>query len=209
VGIRTLDSFRGSLSLVLGNKTQGNERLDEWINDGVEELFGLMDLEGRRTSDTFQTVAAQEEYVLPANCLAILVLSIGKRLLWRPIENYQLLDNAKTGKPRIYTRVDRTLFLHPIPNDVFTVSRFFIKSPTRLTGVDDVTELPPMFDRVVHLLASKNALLDVGMEEKATTFYQTAVNLLRTLPTEEWLESAGPTDGGVQVARSIGDLQGR
>lgn len=209
MGLQNLEGFRDRLNLPLGEKRQGNERLDGWINDAQIELFGELDLQGRRTCQTTPTVIDQREYNVPLDLLAILVLrdtTNKKRLIRTAIENFKLFDETTKGNPTRYVRVDDLIFLFPVPDTVLTLQMFLIKEPAILTAATDTSELPAMFDRVIHLLALRSALLDLDEGDRATLIFQSAQNMLRTLPTEEWLESQSPQEG-IQIARSLLDLQ--
>lgn len=212
MGVDTLADYRDLLNLALGDKGQTNERLDRWINAAIEELFVMLDIEGRRICAQTPTIEGQERYLLPANCVATLVLSditSKKRLTKVAIENYEKLDPTRTGKPRQYARVDRHLYLYPIPDGEYLIHMFYVKAPTQLSSASDVSELTSAYDRVIHLLATRNGMLDLGMDEKATTRYQTAINQLRMIPTEEWLESQNVAERGIEIARSESDIRSR
>lgn len=208
MGLETLDGFRDSVNLALGDKSQFNERLDRWINDGLQELFVMLDIEGRRVCAQTTTVVDQEKYTLPDDLIATLVLTDRtnkKRLLKTSIENFEKLDPSRTGKPLNYARVDRDFFLHPVPNGNFLIHMFYIKEPAQLTAGTDVTELTAAYDRVVHLLAVRSALIDLGETDKATFFFQVAQNRLRSIPDEFELEAQNPAEG-IQIATSHRDL---
>lgn len=208
MGTENLDGFRDSVNLALGDKSQFNERLDRWINDGLEELFVMLDIEGRRTCAQLTTVKDKNNYVLPVNLIAMLVLTDRtnkRRITKTPIENFERLDAASKGQPKVFARVDRQIFLHPIPSGAFLLQQFYIKAPDRFTVGTDVSELITSYDRVIHLLAVRSAMIDLGETEKATFFHQVATNRLRLIPTEEWLESQVPATG-VEIARSAQDI---
>lgn len=209
MGNRNLDEFRDSLNLVLGDKAQFDERLDRWINDAIEELFVMLDIEGRRECAQTTTVADQEDYLLPTNLVGVLVLTDRtnrRRILRTSIENFERLDPGLRGQAKLYARVDRQLFLHPVPGTTGDILHmFYIKAPDVLVVGSDVSELTSAYDRVIHLLAAKNAMLDLGELEKATFFFQTAQNMIRTIPTEEWLEGQVPSQG-IEIARTAEDL---
>ncbi len=209
MGLETLGGFRDSVNHALGERRQGNERLDQWINEAHVELFAELDLQGRRACGTTSTVIDQRTYDIPSTLIAVLVLlntTTKKRLIRTSIENFQGLDQATTGSPTRYSRVDSLLYVHPLPNVVETVNLFYIKEPAPLALNADTSELATMFDRVIHLVALRNALIDLNETERATTVFQIAQNKMRALPTEEWLESKGPQEG-IQIARSFADLQ--
>ncbi len=209
MGLETLDNFRTSVNLALGEKRQGNERLDRWINDAQIELFAELDIQGRRTCATASTVADQREYNVPTDLIASLVLrdtTNKKRILRTSIENFELFDITTTGKPSRYTRVDDLFHIFPLADAVYNLQLFYIKQPAILTSGSSVSELPAMYDRVIHLIALRNALIDLEEDDRATFIFQIAQNKLRVLPTEEWLESQNPQEG-IQIAQSLRDLQ--
>lgn len=209
MGLETLSGFRDSVNLALGDKRQGNERLDQWINEALIELFGELDIQGRRTCATAPTIIDQEEYSVPTDLLAVLVLrdiTNKKRLIRTAIENFQLFDGTTKGNPTRYVRVDNLFHLFPIPDAVQTLEMFYIREPVVLSVATDTSGLPSMYDRVIHLIALRNALIDLEENDRATFIFQTAENKLRKLPTEEWLESQNPQEG-IQIARSLQDLQ--
>lgn len=208
MGLETLDGFRDSVNLALGEKAQFNERLDRWINDGLQELFVMLDLEARRTCQQITTVDGTEKYTLPANLVATLVLTDRtnrRRLLKTSIENFEQLDPNKSGQPKTYARVDRSLYLNPVPDGAYLIHMFYIKEPDQLTAGTDVSELTAAYDRVIHLLAVRSALIDLGQHEKATFFFQVAQNRLRQIPNEFELEGENPAET-IQIATSRGDL---
>lgn len=208
MGVETLAGFRDSLNLALGDKGQFNERLDRWINDGLEELFVMLDIEGRRVCAQLTTTVDEDKYILPLNLIATLVMTDRtnkRRILKTSVENYERLDAALTGQPKVYARVGRQIFLHPIPNGAFLIQQFYIKRPDRFALGTDVSELISAYDRVIHLLAARNAMIDVGEFDKATFLFQTASNMVRAIPTEEWLEGQVPSQG-IEIARTFADM---
>ena len=208
MGIETLEGFRDSVNLALGDKSQFNERLDRWINNGLEELFVILDIEGRRTCAQLTTVKDKNNYLLPLNLIAMLVLTDRtnkRRITKTPIENFERLDAASKGQPKVFARVDRQIFLHPIPSGAFLLQQFYIKAPDRFTVGTDVSEMITAYDRVIHLLAVRSALIDLGENDRATFLFQTATNMVRAIPTEEWLEGQVPAMG-VEIARSAEDI---
>ena len=209
MGLETLTGFRDGINLALGEKRQGNERLDQWINDGVIELFGELDIQGRRQGATADTVIDQREYDVPADLLAMLVLrnnTTKKRMIKTSVENFQLFDVTTVGSPTHYMRAGAFISVFPLPNVVEQLELFFIKEPPALALPTDTSGLPSMYDRVIHLIGLRNALIDLEENERATFTFQIAENKLRKLPTEEWLESQNPQEG-VAIARTFRDLQ--
>ncbi len=209
MGFETLEGFRESVNLALEGDRQANERLDRWINDAQVELFAELDIQGRRTCGTTSTVKDQREYTIPPDLLAVLVLrdtTSKRRVIRTAIENFKLFDETTVGEPTRYARVDDLLFLFPLPDAVFTLQMFYIKEPAQMVAGTDKSQLPKMYDRMIHLIALRNGLIDLEKSERATLVFQIAENKLRKLPNEEWLESQGPAEG-IQIARDFRDLQ--
>ena len=209
MGLETLAGFRESINHALGQKRQGNERLDRWINEGHIELFGELDIQGRRTCGVTDTVVDQREYSVPPDLLATLVLrdlTNNRRLIRTSIENFKLFDEGTEGNPTHYMRVDDLLFIFPRPNAVVTIQMFYVKEPGVLAEGTDNSELPLMYYRIIDLIGLRNALVDLGDRDRATLIANFTTAQLRSLPTEEWLESQKPQEG-IQIARSFRDLQ--
>lgn len=168
----------------------------------------MLDLEARRVCAQITTVAGTEKYTLPTDLVATLVVTDRtnkKRLLKTSIENFEQLDPSRSGRPKTYARVARDLYLNPVPDGAYLIHMFYIKEPSELAAGTDVTELTAAYDRVVHLLAVRSAMIDLGNEERATFFHQVAMNRLRQIPNEFELEGENPAET-IQIATSRGDL---
>lgn len=209
MGVRTLAEFRFRLNRALrqagGEKEQeGNELLDQWINEAVLEIPAIIDLESRRSTATVPTVVDQVAYVLDTTLVGLLMVKDNtnkRKLIKLATENFYLKDPAARGVPIHYTRVDRDLLVWPTPSAVYTLEYLFIAEPPVMTAGSDVTEYPKAYDRAVHLLAQRNAFEDIGEEDKATRRYQTAINYLRNLPTPSDLEG-NTLQGGIEMPGS-------
>lgn len=210
MGLRTLDQFRDRLSLSLGeHRPPGNERLDDWINDGILEVVSILELPQREDTQTFVTVIDQIPYALAAGTTGVLAVrdtDNDRRLTKISPENFFGLDPASKGRPERYARIGDNLHLWPTVNGTWTIEYLRTADPTLLSAGTDVTDFPASIDRAVQLLAKRNAFEDLGFEDKATRAYQTAVNYLRTLPLPGDLESAALSDG-IQIPRTMEELQ--
>ena len=76
MGVRTLAEFRFRLNRALrqagGEKEQeGNELLDQWINEAVLEIPAIIDLESRRSPTTVPTVIDQSAYVVDTTLVGL------------------------------------------------------------------------------------------------------------------------------------------
>ncbi len=211
MGLKTLADFRASVNVALGEKSQFDERLDDWVNAGLQELFAILDVEARRTTGTVNTVADSETVALPADLTAVLNVTDTtnkRRLIKTSIENFQAFNPGNTGISKYYARVDRELFLHPVPTEILPLHLVYIKEAIPLTADDDVTELGAQYDRIVHLLAVRSALIDLHQEERATFMYQVAMNALAAIQTAFEMEAQAPAEG-IRIARNFEDLQRR
>ena len=98
MGVRTLEEFRFRLNRALrqagGEKEQeGNELLDQWINEAVLEIPAIIDLESRRSTTTVSTVVDQVAYVLDATLVGLLMVKDNtnkRKLIKLGTENFYL-----------------------------------------------------------------------------------------------------------------------
>lgn len=211
MGYHTLGDFRTRLNLSLGEKRQGNERLDFWINDAVFELPTLphVKLDSMKECVTTETVKDQESYAFPADFYAMISVADtenGNRLLYLALENFQLKKRVNhSGTPKYWSQRENALLLWPTPNGIYDLELFYWKEPARLLLEADTTPFPSVYDRAVHLLSVRNALMDLGMRDDATFTFQTAMNYVRTIMSPDDMEANAPQKG-VEIARSEADL---
>jgi len=80
-------------------------------------------------------------------------------LPWDEFRQVYMIGNARTqeGRPTVYTiKPDDTLILHPIPNDVFTVTGEYYRTPDKMEVNDDEPIFPERFHLAVMWLALKH-----------------------------------------------------
>jgi hypothetical protein len=71
-----------------------------------------------------------------------------------PMGYYEWRDaypfNPETGEPTFYIiRPDEDIILYPTPNDVYTLSAEYWKSPTRMSANASTSPIPSQFDRLI------------------------------------------------------------
>lgn len=204
MGLRTLEEFRFRLNRTLKPAQEGNELLDQWINEAIAEIQVILDLPSRYATTTVSTVVDQIPYTLNTSLIGLVAVrdTTNDRLLLKlGYTNFFQRDPASTGQPTHYSRLDRDLVVWPTPDAVMTLEYLGTMTHAVLTSSTDVTEYTAAYDRAVHLLAQRNAFEDLGDEDRATRRYQTAVNYLRSLPTPD--DDEGNALGeGIQIPTS-------
>jgi hypothetical protein len=93
-----------------------------------------------------------------------------------------LRQGVKTQrKPSIIVvKPDKTLIFDVPPDDVYSLTGDYWKTPTKMTANDDVSEIPVQFHRIIVVQAK----LWFAEEEEIPTVYQSASSELRTLLME-------------------------
>lgn len=212
MGLLTFEEFRDDLNFALADKKQpGNTRLGRWVNKGYFEAAMLIEYDGLKECATTPTVVDQQEYQVPSDFLAVISVAMpdyDRVLLETSLSAMHRSDPDVTGIPKFYATRQESVYLWPVPDEVDkTIEMFYIEEPAALSGTSDVTVLPQVYDQAVHWLALRNALLDLGQVERATTFYQTAVNYVRSIMSQMEQGSESQKEG-LTIARSEADLFG-
>lgn len=96
---------------------------------------------------TSSTVASQQTYTLPTDCLFVDMLQITSgtrtwelnRREWTDFEDYWS-QNTTTGVPSDWSVEQNTLYLAPTPNAIFTLTISYVKSLTTLSADADTNE---------------------------------------------------------------------
>jgi len=208
MGYLTLKDFRDELNLSLGDHRQtSNERLDRWINLGYLQAVNESWFEGIKEVATTSTVADQRKYDVPTDLMAIVGiadLTSKHRLIKRSWANFQLLDRDVTGEPRFYCRRRRSLYLWPVPDDVYELEINYLEEICPMIEDTDRTVLPQAYDPWIIHLSKVQAWGALGNEQKQGYYTQLASREFGRLPTDTF--SMDELGEGVDIARSFEDL---
>jgi hypothetical protein len=194
MGLITLTDLRTDLQTVLGNKGIAEAALDRYINFGYYDLAGAIEFEALTVQTALSTTASQayiNNATTPSTALVVLMLrdSTNDSLLgWVPRNEYFRRKQASTGVPQVWTRHPNSgvpsLFLHPVPNGVFSVEVTTIEPPTALSNGTDVSVLPTIYDPALFQLAVHHGLLAQNEEQRAMAWLGRAIAYLESRITE-------------------------
>lgn len=74
-----------------------------------------------------------------------------QKILPSDMENMMMIGDR--GKPRLYSYYDRSLYLNPVPDDIYTIR--LILTPLRVADIREVTELSVWFTEAFDLIKSR------------------------------------------------------
>lgn len=219
MGFYTLKDYREELNFALGDKAQSsNIPLDRWTNRAYHEVVGRMaaDLTDLQSVEVITTTACDPSYRVPAlnppapdrRFLAILSvadLTNKRRLLYMPLRNFHLKDQAICSQPEIYSKQGAEIILWPAPRSPISIQVYGVLEPLPMAAEGDTTLLPSALDHLVLLLAQRNAYLAMRMKEDATLSFQAAEQYIAKYQSEAQLNEGAPSVG-VNIAESWDDL---
>lgn len=213
MGLLTLIDFRTRLQTMLGNQGFTDTELDYWINDGVQDVAGALDLKKLRCIKTVETAANDNNLSLPNDFVAPLALKIDgqQKLTSMGVDQYFLYDptdSDNVGVPRSYVWSDSGLWLYPVPDDIYTVRMLYRRDAAQLAVDTDTSEFPATYDRAILLSAVHHGFFDTGDTLTSADALARFMTYIRSrIQPEEW-EAEAWNDRGVWVPTSLDDLRG-
>lgn len=211
MGFMTLEDYREEVNLGLGDRRQsGNRRLDSWINRAYFEVAFKTEQEWMKICNYFTTVKGQPSYALPGDfftMISIADLDNKNRLTKLHLTEYHRVDRDNEGLPKRWARRRDTLFLAPTPGGEYRMELYYYWNPPKLTQPGDLSRMAHFFDHAILLLALRNAWMTIegNDSQKATFYFQAAVNYLREMDSETGWEGEQPMEG-ITVATEQADL---
>lgn len=183
MGRLTLEEFRARMNKVL-EESEVNDRLDDWINDGY------FDIAGARRHDNLEevsttTLAEGEFYIsLPDDLIFVKGLWNITEDQWEQIlqvepEDLFSRDESEEGAPEVWGGETNHLRLHPQADEEYTLRLYYYKEPEPLSSPSDKSVLPTQWDRAIHMLAVRHALLDKGAIEASDRWLNQAVRYVQ------------------------------
>lgn len=184
----TLENFRTDLQSALGDRGIDNTRLDRWVNFGYVDLSGAISFEMLEFTDEQTTVSGDETLDVPANIMLVKILrdATNDRLLgWLPKNEYFRRSADASGQPTHWSRHGNDIVLHPVPDGAYDIHIMYQTFPDLLDDPADTTILPNTWDVAVHQLSVYHGLQSLGEEQRASLWYNRAVNYIQTRMTED------------------------
>jgi hypothetical protein len=210
VGKMTLGRFRSRLTTILGDRSFDNEDLDDWINAGLYELTGAIDMEELRENVVIRTIPGRQKYFLlnePYSVSGVLFYNDSRRLL-RVGLDILLARSRERGRPDSWARDGKFIVFHPIPDKAEDIQVYGFKEARALEEDEDTTPYRATWDRAILLLGAANALFDVGDSERAVQYLERARQYIGSRVAEPARDSHSE-GAGVNVARTLHDVTGR
>lgn len=139
---KSLLAMRTRLRLELGNRTDITDaQLDEWINDGYQDLYSDLRLPESTRSYGFNTVVDQPLYLIPPTVDTIRALSATDPSFTDTGAPFEQIDLAtyrklpvRTGPPEYFFRDQSMLVLWPTPDDAYPTAVDVRIKPAKLTA---------------------------------------------------------------------------
>ena len=210
MGYMTLDDFRTDLQSALGDRGFENPRLDRWINHGYLDLAGSVDFEVLNTDASIDTVAATQTIDTPSGAMIVQLVrdqDNDNLLGWVPKVEFFRRSASVSGKPTHWTRHGDLIYLYPIPDDAYEMWVPYKAAPELLAATLDVSVLPDIWDLAIFYLSAHHALVALGDEQRAASWFSRAVLYIQSRMTETDLHAtaaglgASLPGGGMEALR--------
>jgi hypothetical protein len=185
MGFMTLDQFRNELQSSLGERTFDNDRLNIWVNSAYLDIASSVDF--ARFDNTSTGSTSNREVSLPANIMVVKFVSVQNQLLGYVPQAEAFRRRSESGTPVKWTRSQNNVILVPSPASSVSYEIMYKTTPSRLTSAGSTTDIPDFWDLAVQLLSVHHALLALGEEERAMTWYQRAIQYIQTRMSEDIL----------------------
>jgi len=177
MGFKDLTGFRSDLDFALGNRGFDSDRLDSWINAGLQELTSAVYFPELETSTTITTSSGTDKYTLSENILAVLSVrdTTNDHVLRKMGHSFLArYDDDDTGMPEYWMHRGSSIVLKPTPDSSYSIFLTVYIYHPKLDTTSSKTLLSPEWDRAVHMLAMSHALSDVDEHDRATMWLERA-----------------------------------
>jgi hypothetical protein len=188
MGFMTLENFRDDLESAMGDRGIGELRLARWVNFGYIDISGAIEFEMLETTSQFTTSNGNRSIPVPSNVMIVKGVrdrSNDRLLGWIQKNEYFRRSSLSTGQPTQWSRHGNEILLYPVPDGGYSIDVMYQTFPTLLINDSDTTILPNMWDVAVHQLSVYYGLQTVGEEQRASLWYNRAVNYIQSRMTED------------------------
>ena len=211
---RTLTDFSARLRIRLGNRTDADAYLTQWVNSAYQKVWNEYDLEEKGFSLTFDTVAGQPFYLLPETIITTRALALvdedtpegGWPLRKIDLFTYRKLQEDDQTDPSAFFRHQQVLVLWPTPPAIRTMSLEGNFNPVPLSISTHQTVLGTRWDDVVQEYAAFFAHTDLSESGLAAVALNNAVAFGRSILTRMGDEQEG-MEAGIQPVRSFEEFR--
>lgn len=185
MGRMILTAFESELESMLGSRSIGNTRIDRWLLMAVDEITGAIDFQSLMAPQSVTMVSGTTSYDLDSNCVGISAAydtTNKNRLLWSPPQNFITHDDATSGNPKIYTRLNDDIYLWPTPSAAGTLK--VLKRIQYGTWTSGALSLPNQWDPVILALAAHYGFGALEELEQSAFWFNRAMALIRSRTTD-------------------------
>lgn len=197
MGNRTFSTFQDNLIFELGERTDIDSRVDDWINTAYMTLtckslfpelrqpFIFPELETSTSSDTTDGTA----YIsAPTDALFVRTCwdsTSDKKLTKIALRDYWdktgRADTDSEGAPTEWVRHGSYIYLSPTPDDTYSITVYYRKRPTALSEDADTTVIGAEWDEIIQRLAKVQSLIRFGEYDKVAPERQELNALIKDL----------------------------
>ena len=167
----TFANFKSYVTLALGNRDGLTTNLPIWINSAYLQLCSINKVVSYRrlknlnfpeleTEADATTIDGQTYISRPSNTLHIYTIwdmTNDQKLTYRSPSWYfdqtGRIDSNSEGKPKYWIPYGAKTYLHPTPDDAYTLKTFFRKKPSSLVNDGDTTVIGEEWDEAIFQLA--------------------------------------------------------
>lgn len=210
---KSLLALRNRLKLELGKRDDIPDAMwNEWINDGLLDVWTGLKLSDERTSYELTMVADQPLYLMPAAVLTVRAIGIvdpsqsdrGTSLEEIDVQSYRKLP-VRSGDPEVWFPEKRMLVFWPTPDDAFVVAVDFVGRPQPLVTDTDYPPLDDKWHEIIFQAAKYRAWTAVQNDTKAALVETTMTRLVQRKNDED-AENAETKYPSLRPVRSRVDL---
>jgi hypothetical protein len=197
MGIKTFSEFQTDLKFELGQRTDLDSYLDDWVNAAYIDLCtrnrfweskfgGAFDFPELHVVDDSQATADGYAYVnTPSGVLYVEQIHdttndfILRGISWREyVEKTGRATAASEGKPKKWVRYGERIYLNPTPDSAYNLDISFRKVPAKMVNDSDVTDIGTEWDEVILKLAVIQSLMRLKEYEWAEIERKEWINLV-------------------------------
>ena len=173
MAVTTVGSQVATVASLLGNRTDLNAKISQWLVDGYYDLATTIPFETLEDSEENVTVAGIDSYDYPENARAIKDLTIyvnkaPRQLYKRNMKIIRQYQAQTTSIPAIWAPFGTQYVLRGVPNGAYPMTVDFWMWPTIAAVINStVIQLPPDWLEIVRYEAQMRGFIDLQEPDKA------------------------------------------
>jgi len=166
MGLYTLEELTSELSLNLGGRSPGPDRLNLWVNLAIQNLASHIYFEELKTKKPFNVFEGITKYPAPTDLLGIRYIELNGVKL-KKMERQWSEEDVTATAPTYFERRGTDIIIWPEPDDYYEGYIEYIKTPAKLTTSTDKSPFPSFWDLGIIMLATHQGHLALGEQDEA------------------------------------------